>query len=691
MKCFAEDAAFPFRNRRADFVFAGVLLVSALALILGCVLFSRSHSLEALFVYLLCGAFVLVLECLTWCTFIATPRETPFGMTGVLLLSKLLGVSLMCSIVLEGITLFGAVTMTPLSIADWNVLRIGFFFVLSYASLLFVTVCSRQKPFEALRSLWNRLDHRFLVRAGIALVISAVLSGALALALEQFKSLSFASTFMLSFSVIACIALFVCLRQRAGARPEWLFLVAALLLGSYLALFPPAVTNVSWDDQIHFKRSLALSYIVNSEYSDADATLLNPLIADEDFPRPTVGDDWMPDGDTWSQSNIDAYRSLINRAHETAPYHITDGFNTAPSETSMATYTSVGYVPSAVGLWLGRALHLPFDVTFTLGRWMNLLAYCIVSFVAIRIIPVKKILLCAVALLPTNLFMASYYSYDPWLISFLFVAIALVVREICTPDKKLSTKTWLTVFLVFFVALGPKAIYFPLIGLLFLLPKSKFESAKQRRLFIGSVVLLGCIVVATFLLPFVASGAGDSSDMRGGSDVSAPGQVAFILADPLRYVGILINFFVNQYLAIGMSCEYTLSFAYFGNLGMVYPWLCTFPVIFLLFVAVSDAGEHSWLLCKAPIIAWMALLFILTVGLVASSLYVSFTPVGLDTVKGCQPRYLLPLIFPLLALCFNFRLQNRIRSDRYNLACISLSCVPMVLCCWFLVASKVFV
>ena len=60
MKCFAEDAAFPFRNRRADFVFAGVLLASALALILGCVLFSRSHSLEALFVYLLCGVLNVV-------------------------------------------------------------------------------------------------------------------------------------------------------------------------------------------------------------------------------------------------------------------------------------------------------------------------------------------------------------------------------------------------------------------------------------------------------------------------------------------------------------------------------------------------------------------------------------------------------------------------------------------------------
>lgn len=691
MKCFTDGVVFPFRKRRADFAFVGVFLVSAIVLLAGCVVFSRSHSLEALFVYLLCGGFILVLECLTWCTFISAPRKTPFGMTGVLLLGKLLGFSLLGAVVLEALTLFGAATMTPLSIADWNVLRMGFFFILSYALLVFATVFARQKPFEALRLFWNRLDRRVLVRMAIALVVSAIFAGALAFALERFVGLSFVSTFMFSFSVIACAALFVCLRYRAGDHPEWLFLAAALLLGSYLALFPPAVSNISWDDQIHFKRSLALSYIVDSEYSDADTTLLNPLMVDDSLQRPYIGDDWVANGDTWSQSNIDVYHSLINEAHKTAPYHITDGFNTAPSETSMATYTSVGYIPSAFGLWLGRVLHLPFDVTFTLGRWMNLLAYCIVSFVAIRIIPVKKILLCAIALLPTNLFMASYYSYDPWLVSFLFVAIALVVREICTPDKKLSVKTWLTTFLVFFIALGPKAIYFPLIGLLFLLPKSKFKSAKQRRFFIGSVVLLGCIVVATFLLPFVASGAGDSSDMRGGSDVSAPGQVAFILADPLRYVGILMDFFLNQYLTLDGSSGYTLSFAYFGNLGITIPWLAAFPVVFLLFLAVTDANEVSWRLCKAPVVIWMLVLFAVTVGLVASSLYVSFTPVGLETVNGCQPRYLLPLVFPLMALCFNFKIANKIRAERYNLVCVSLSCIPMVMCCWVLVASRVFV
>ena len=35
--------------------------------------------------------------------------------------------------------------------------------------------------------------------------------------------------------------------------------------------------------------------------------------------------------------------------------------------------------------------------------------------------------------------------------------------------------------------------------------------------------------------------------------------------------------------------------------------------------------------------------------LIITSLYVGFTPVGADTVMGCQQRYLLPLMLPL---CF---------------------------------------
>ena len=42
------------------------------------------------------------------------------------------------------------------------------------------------------------------------------------------------------------------------------------------------------------------------------------------------------------------------------------------------------------------------------------------------------------------------------------------------------------------------------------------------------------------------------------------------------------------------------------------------------------------------------LLSFASIFLVALALYVSFTPVGLNWVNGCQTRYLEPLLFPVL-------------------------------------------
>lgn len=36
--------------------------------------------------------------------------------------------------------------------------------------------------------------------------------------------------------------------------------------------------------------------------------------------------------------------------------------------------------------------------------------------------------------------------------------------------------------------------------------------------------------------------------------------------------------------------------------------------------------------------------------LMASALYVAFTPVGHDTILGCQARYMIPWIYPLLSI-----------------------------------------
>ena len=64
----------------------------------------------------------------------------------------------------------------------------------------------------------------------------------------------------------------------------------------------------------------------------------------------------------------------------------------------------------------------------------------------------------------------------------------------------------------------------------------------------------------------------------------------------------------------------------------------------------------------------MALSFI-TLILVETSLYVSFTAVASPTVAGCQPRYILPLVFAFLVLIGprSWRLSAKIsRTPLYN-------------------------
>ncbi len=662
-------------------IFRGVVIASILVFLVAGIVLAPSHSAMAMAMYVVASASMVLLEYITWRIHFFHPRETPFGSTGLRMCLKTVAFSLIAAILLEAVTLYGAPLSSVVNISDWNMWRVLFFFIVSYSVCILVLVEVRECPYAALRRFKERLSIKSIVRMLFAVILAILIAAILGLFFSETSGIAFVSTFLFLSIIFVTILFFVAQTKHVASHPERYFFVAALLFGSYLVFVLPAETNISWDDQIHYKKSLALSYIVDSEYADSDMTLLNPSLDDESLKRPGI--------DALSESEVVAYHSNLNDLYISSAYHRAEGFGTAPEEASIASYATIGYVPSAIGLWVGRAFHLPYSLIFDMGRWANLFAYCLVSFFAIKIIPTRKILLCAVALLPTSLFLAANYSYDPWLISLLFLAVALVVRELSAPNIKLTVRSWIAMLLVFLVGLGPKAIYFPLIGLLFLLPKEKFVSSRQRRLFILSVVVLGCIVVASFLLPFVSSGGASASDMRGGLDVSSSGQLRYILSDPLGYASMLLSFLANNFLNLLGSDGYTVMFAYLGHLQVAIPWFATLPTVLLLLIALTDVDSVSEKLARIPYAVWMAFLFLVTVCLIVSSLYISFTPVGSDTVNGCQHRYLLPLVFPLLAFCFNLKMKNNVNRKMYNLSAISLSTVPMVLCCWYLVASKI--
>ena len=153
----------------------------------------------------------------------------------------------------------------------------------------------------------------------------------------------------------------------------------------------------------------------------------------------------------------------------------------------------------------------------------------------------------------------------------------------------------------------------------------------------------------------MASGA-SGGDTRGGSDVSSAGQVAFILADPIRYLGILIGFCIDFFDPRQVASILNT----FGG----FPYLCSDSArafytavaewIIILFAVLLDRSQcdkpYRGAVTKAACLIGVASAF----ALVATALYVSFTPVGSSTIGGVQYRYLLPFLAATFLVFANF-------------------------------------
>lgn len=183
------------------------------------------------------------------------------------------------------------------------------------------------------------------------------------------------------------------------------------------------------------------------------------------------------------------------------------GFVAAVTGESLRNISTISYIPCALGLWLGRLLSLPLLTGFALGRLFNLFSYVVVTAVAILYIPKWKSLIATVALLPYAVYLASNYSYDPWVTSFLLLAVALVLRELSKPDERLAPLSVFAITACFFLGLSAKAVYFPLIGMMLFMPASKFRNSTQRKLYVALVILFGILMVCSFTLPMLFSPA----------------------------------------------------------------------------------------------------------------------------------------------------------------------------------------
>lgn len=504
-------------------------------------------------------------------------------------------------------------------------LLIGFtIFIKKYFKLLFSQLIDTFKE-------KNTLDKIIMIISILGFFLWFVMFLISLLSFQEFTFKWYLSFLIGTF--VELIFMIYCMRSIIFKKIELLFAISFILLGTWLTVALP-LGEVSWDDGIHYARVLDIG---SNDVNFSEYKLRNIYV------RPN------PNG------NVNVIKK-INLADSDISIPI--------PKNELTWYQKIPYIPSAMFIFIGKLLGVPIHTTYYMGRMAMIFLYVYLIYHAIKNLKSGKVLLSIIALVPTNLFLAASYSYDVWVTGFAMLGFSYILKELQEPDKSVSMEDMIKMLLSFLLMGGAKAIYFPLVLMAFFIKKDKFKSQNYRKycFFILGIMI---IMFLSYCIPMFMTHSQSITDLRGGTEVNGGEQIKFILQHPIQYTGILLNFF-KDYLSISNITNYINNFAYLG-LGIKSELL----LVLLGVVSFTDKNDFDKNITWKTRILTIPICFITTV-LVATALYVTFTPVASANIAGCQPRYLMPMLFPILYMLGSWKIKNEMNQACYISICYTV-------------------
>lgn len=306
------------------------------------------------------------------------------------------------------------------------------------------------------------------------------------------------------------------------------------------------------------------------------------------------------------------------------------------------------HFPSAVGITLGRLLHLGAVPTIYLGRLMNLLFYLTLVYWAIKKMPFGKYVMLTISAIPMTLELISSYSYDPIVNGLAFFTIAWILDCIYTKEKI----TWkeVTVLLILAALLGPaKMVYSAIFLLCILIPKEKF--GKKMYFYLAGVGVVLALVLSNLLINLnVILGMTGTTSNNGAENAVVTGSqyytLSWCLKHPIDTIGIYAKTtIVNSYKYFAGMFGVALGWVEIGVAKII---IVAFMVVSICMVFVKNSNEKSDKIKTKHTIVALVCCFMVYM-LVLTSMLFGWTDFGKPIIDGVQGRYFLPII-PLVAL-----------------------------------------
>lgn len=279
------------------------------------------------------------------------------------------------------------------------------------------------------------------------------------------------------------------------------------------------------------------------------------------------------------------------------------------------------------------------------ARIINMIVSIILLYLAIKIMPFGKRGMLFSMCFPIAIEGFTSMSPDALTISISYLFTAYVLNIVFNKEKQIKrTDIFILIILSILIALC-KIVYLPLVGLLLLIPRNKFETKKSHFLTVGIIMIVAIIanlvwlkISSTYLALY-----------REGNSVD---QLAILLNGPIAYLQRVLGT-MNEY---GGVYTYSLlgkelGWNEFAQMGALLP---TVVGIVYMHINATDNTLKKRLSKYQNIIILLIVLAI--IGLIFTSLYLQWNEPTNQVIEGIQGRYFIPII-PILTLLILSKLK----------------------------------
>lgn len=441
-----------------------------------------------------------------------------------------------------------------------------------------------------------------------------------------------------------------------------------LFLGLVSISVFPVSTEISWDGDTHYYGMVSMARLYQGTMTEADDAYIMDYSGYFNV---------MKDAALFQRSARQQNEQYYNTKYQSGTVlENTYGFN----------YKHIAYLPYVLGIWIAYGLGLPFCATALMAKICHLLFVALLLYASLKNLPSGKMLLLTFAMIPTVFFQVASYTYDTWLIFLLIYAFSRYFRELRRRKQVLTWQGFLGIFVPAFLALIPKYVYAPILFLMAYMPKSKWKEKKWRIAYHACFVCAALVMAAAVL--YAASGQMHIGigDGRGGESVNGDQQLQYMIHHFDSYCHTLVTF-LKEYLSYANSANYLTNMLRMGVLPIQY---ITIALLFLAAFWDRSFSDRKMI----PVLSKIAALMmpVIMSAICATAMYLVFTNVGADSINGCQPRYLLPTIFPMIYMvsrcgcCTGIR--KKISVKNMNIALVGLSACFLLFHLWVHCAAR---